>query len=105
MKRFLGFSCLFCLLCLLSAPLAGLSAASAAGFPAELRFTQNEGQRVCIRDKVYSLVTYPVTSSDIVNAEMREVLGDLYSRGLQHIPSGSPGETPSMERRLCSIEN
>ena len=96
MKRFLGFSCLLCLLCLLSAPLAGLSAASAAGFPAELRFTQNEGQRVYIRDRVYSLVTYPVTSSAAVNAEMREVIGDLYSRGMQHIPSGSPGETDSL---------
>ncbi len=78
-----------CALCLLFVLMLSLPAASAGSIPAVLRFSQNEGARNYIREKVYTMITYPETANAAVNGEMRSLLDDMFARGQQHLPSGT----------------
>ncbi len=78
----------FRVLCLLFVLMLSVPAASAGSIPDALRFTQSEGPRSYIRERVYTTLTCPVTANEAVNAEMRAILGEMYDRGMDALPSG-----------------
>ncbi|MBR4501657.1 MAG: polysaccharide deacetylase family protein [Clostridia bacterium] len=82
MKKFLSA------LCLLFVLILSVSAASAGSIPDALRFTQEDSGKTYIRDKVYTMITYPDTANAAVDEEMRVLLDRMYARGLEHLPSG-----------------
>ena len=75
-------------LCLLFVFMLSVPAASAGSIPAALRFTQHDTGKNYIREKVYTMITYPDTANAQVNDEMRTLLDGMFDRGMQHLPSG-----------------
>ncbi len=93
MKRPLGFLLLrrtaLCLSVLSALLLFRPALSRAEPFPEALRFTQSEGEKIYLRDRVFEKRTYPDTCSDRVDGEMRELLDAMAEEALRHLPDGT----------------
>ena len=69
--------------------MVGCAVAEKQPLPEIFRFTQETQPRENVRKDVYIQRTYPVTANEQVNAEMRQVIGQVVERGRQHLPSGA----------------